>query len=170
MPLWLYLRLYNLPLRNHIDAGMSVKHMYVVLLTAAVAAGCLLRLLDGGTAAFGSAADIGETLGHLGAFFALSAIVPSAVVLLRRKPIASTATPTAVGMIVLAAVVYSSYRVLEFQQTFLPLTLPTAVDQSFSPPGCGSVVAFPSKPTINSVIVPGFGELQKHKSLTTALS
>jgi hypothetical protein len=132
--------------------------MYLVLLAAAAVAGCVLRFLDAGVAAFNPTLGIGETLGRVGALFLFAALVPTVMVLLSRRPIASARTPTAVGLVVLAALAYSSYRALEFERTFAWSTLSPAADQLFSPPGCGFAAVFPSQPKITSLTLSGFGE------------
>src|SRR5687768_15423723 len=94
---------------------MSVSRMYLVLLAAAIVAGCALRLLDGGAASFNSAGELGETIGRVGALFLVGALVPTVLLLLYRKRITSATPPTAIGVAVLAAFSYSSYSAIEFE-------------------------------------------------------
>jgi hypothetical protein len=133
--------------------------MYLFLLAAAVVAGSALGFLDAGVVALSSAMSLGETIGRVGALFLLAALVPTLMVLLCRKPIASAASPTAVGMVVMIAFAYLSYHGIEAQRTLASLTLPAVAGPAFSPPACEFVVVFPSEPKMTSVIVPGFGEV-----------
>ena len=89
---------------------MTVKRMYLVLLAAAVVAGCVLRLLDAGVAGFSSARALGETSGGVVALLLVSALVPTVQILASRKPIASAFAPTATGILVLAAFASLSYQ------------------------------------------------------------
>ena len=139
--------------------GVTVKRMYLVLLAAAVVAGCVLHLLDAGVAGFRSASGIGETTGRVVALFLVAALVSTVQILVYRKPMASALSPTAVGLVVLAAFASLSHRGIEAERTLAPSILPAVAGQTFSPPGCEFAVVFPSEPKITSVIVPGFGEV-----------
>jgi hypothetical protein len=150
----LSLRFYGI---GDIPGRMTVKRMYFALLATAVVAGCALRLLDVGVAGFSSARGAGETIGRVGALFLLAVLGPTVLVLLYRKRMASAASPTAVGIVVLAAFSYSSYRAIQFEHSLV--TLPPLASQIFNPPGCEFAVVFPSAPKTTSVVVPGFGEV-----------
>jgi hypothetical protein len=60
---------------------MTAKRMYLVLLTAAVAAGCVLGLLDAGVAGLSTAGGIGETTGRVAALFLVAALVSTVQIL-----------------------------------------------------------------------------------------
>src|SRR5919106_1466927 len=104
---------------------MTVRRMYLALFTAAVAAGCVLRLLDEGVAGFSSARGLGETVGGIGACFLVAALVPTVMVILFRKRTPPAASPTAVGIVVLAAFSFLSYQGIEVQRTSASFTLPS---------------------------------------------
>ncbi len=129
-------------------SGMSVKRMYLVLLAAAVVVGSLLRLLDAGVAAFNlSALSLGQTMGRVVGLFLFAALVPTVMVLFYRKPIASAAPPTAVGMVVLAIVAYSLYSDLEFRRTTASFV--------FQTPSCTFSASFPGEPERKETVGPG---------------
>jgi hypothetical protein len=136
---------------------MTVRRMYLVLLAAAVVAGCALRLLEAGVAGFGSAYGLGETIGRVGTLFLVASLASTVLVLLYRKRMASAASPTAIGIVVLVAFSYSSFRVIEFEHTSPASTLPGG--WTFSPEGCDFAVVFPSEPKTTSVVVPEVGEI-----------
>jgi hypothetical protein len=69
---------------------MTVKRMYLVLLMAAVVAGCVLRLFDKGVAGFNSAGGLGETTGGVTALFLVGALVSTVLVVLSRMARAKT--------------------------------------------------------------------------------
>jgi hypothetical protein len=100
--------------------------MYLALLAAAILAGCLLRLLVAGVTGLSSASGIGETTGIALALFLVAALVSTLQVLVYRGPIASALSPTAVGMIVLAAFALLSYRGFEAERSFASSTSPDA--------------------------------------------
>jgi hypothetical protein len=136
---------------------MTVWRMYLALLAAAVAAGCALHLLDAGVGGFGSAHRFGEVIGRVGTLFLTASLVSTVLLILYRKRMASAASPTVVGLLVLIAFSYFSYRAIEFKHTLAASTLSTG--EIFSPEGCEFTVVFPSQPRITSVIVPDFGEI-----------
>jgi hypothetical protein len=104
---------------------MRVKRTYLTLLAAAVVGGCVLRLLEAGVAGFSSARSLGQTVGGIGAFFLVAALVPTVMVFLSRKKTRSAASPTAVGLVVMAVFAYFSYQGIEAERTLTSFTLPS---------------------------------------------
>jgi hypothetical protein len=82
---------------------MSTKGMYLALFLAAVVSGCVLRLQARGVAGVNSAAGFGEVAGAIGVCFLVAAFVPTVLILVARRRTQWAASPTAVGMVVLAA-------------------------------------------------------------------
>jgi hypothetical protein len=126
---------------------MTVKRMYLALLAAAVVAGCVLRLLDTGVAGFNSARGLGETTGGVLALFLVAALFPTIQILVYRKTMTSALSPTAIGMLVLAASALLSYQGIEFQRTLASVP--------FEAPGCTFSASFPGAPEVKELVVAG---------------
>lgn len=121
--------------------------MYLVLLAAAIVAGCALRLLDAGAASFNSAGELGETIGEVLALFLVAALVPTVMVFLFRKRSPSAASPTAVGLVVLAVFAYFSYRGIEAERALASVP--------FESPSCTFSASFPGPPEVKELAVAG---------------
>jgi hypothetical protein len=144
--LWLILSLPFYGMGNN-PGRMTVKRMYLVLLAAATVGGCVLHLLDAGAAGFSSPIGIASGVGKAVGLFLMAALVSRIIVLFHRKPIGSASSPTAVGLVVMTALVLLSYQGIEVQRTlaFVP----------FEAPGCTFSASFPGPPEVKELVVAG---------------
>jgi hypothetical protein len=126
---------------------MTVKRMYLVLLAAAIVAGCVLHLLDAGVAGFSSPTGVARGAGKAVGLFLMAALVSRIVVLFYRKPIGSAPSPTAIGIAVLAAISFFSYQGIEVQRTLASVR--------FEAPGCTFSASFPGPPEVKELVVAG---------------
>jgi hypothetical protein len=126
---------------------MTVKRMYLVLLAAAIVGGCVLHLLDEGVAGFSSPIGIAKGAGKAVGLFLTGALVSRIIVLFHRKPIGSAPSSTAVGLVVMTALVLLSYQGVEVQRTLASVP--------FEAPGCTFSASFPGPPEVKESVVAG---------------